>query len=100
MTAVADSSTPTPTVADDLAVDALALAQLAPLGGHYLPWTDYSMRPAAIAEIVSEVAIGDRRLIVECGSGNSTVFVARFLQQRGSDARLISIDSDARWAEA
>lgn len=91
---------PFPSAAEDHALDALALAQLAPLSGRFLPWTPYSMRPAAIADIVSEAALRDHALIVECGSGNSTVFLARLLAQRAiEDARVVSLESDAVWAE-
>lgn len=87
------------TAAEDHAFDALALAQLAPLAGPFLPWTPYSMRAGAIVDLVSDIALRDRRLIVECGSGNSTIFMARLLRARGGSGRLVSIDHDAAWAE-
>jgi predicted O-methyltransferase YrrM len=77
--------------------DACALAQLAPLGGGTLPWTTHSMRPAVIAAVVTDVIVNRRRTIVECGSGNSTVFVARLLAGLG-EGRLVSLDHDERWA--
>lgn len=82
------------------AQDATALQALAALSGPFLPWTSFSMRPAAILAVVTDVALNDRRSIVECGSGNSTVFLARLLAQRGGAGHVHSIDHDARWAEA
>jgi len=55
------------------------------------------MRPAAILAIVSDVAIQQRRTIVECGSGNSTVYIARLLARAGA-GKVVSIDHDADWA--
>jgi predicted O-methyltransferase YrrM len=78
--------------------DAVALQALASLEGPFLPWTEFSMRPAAILAVVSDVAINDRRSIVECGSGNSTIFTARLLRQRDSDGTITTIDHDEHWA--
>jgi predicted O-methyltransferase YrrM len=82
---------------DASAHDALALQELAPLGGEALPWTEFSMRPAVIAAIVSDIIIHERRSIFECGSGNSTVFVARLLARVGT-GHIVSFEHDERWA--
>ncbi len=86
--------------AEDAALDALAMARLAPLSGLYLPWTSFSMRAAAIVDLLNEITLWDRRLIVECGSGNSTIYMARLLRKRGGAARLVSIEHEPTWAEA
>jgi predicted O-methyltransferase YrrM len=77
--------------------DALALARLAPLSCAPLPWTEFSMRPVAIEAAVSEVLLNARRSIVECGSGNSTVYLARLLSQLGV-GHVFSLEHDLRWA--
>jgi predicted O-methyltransferase YrrM len=82
---------------DASAHDALALQELAPLGGAALPWTEFSMRPAVISAIVSDILINEREDIFECGSGNSTVFVARLLAQVGK-GRIVSFEHDEQWA--
>jgi rhodanese-related sulfurtransferase len=81
------------------AEDARALQALAALPGPFLPWTSWSMRPAAILAVVTDVGIHDRRAVVECGSGNSTVFTARLLAQRGAEAHVHSLEHEAGWAQ-
>jgi rhodanese-related sulfurtransferase len=86
---------------DDLAADATdarALQALAPLSGVFLPWTSSTMRPAAILAVTSDIVINQRRVIVECGSGNSTVFAARVLSRHGIDGHVHSLDHDPGWA--
>jgi predicted O-methyltransferase YrrM len=77
--------------------DAVAMQALAPLQGAFLPWTPYSMRPSVIVAVLSDSVINRRDLIVECGSGNSTVYTARLLERRGT-GRIVSIDDDGDWA--
>jgi len=82
------------------AQDALALQALAPLSGPFLPWTDSSMRPSAIVRVLSDVVFNRRSRIVECGSGNSTIFLGRLLVSRGmTDVHVHSLDQEARWAD-
>jgi rhodanese-related sulfurtransferase len=78
--------------------DAQALQALAPLSGPFLPWTDFSLRPTAILAIVGDIVISERRVIVECGSGNSTIFAARALSQQGIDGHVYSLDHLPAWA--
>lgn len=82
----------------DHAADAVALLTLAALPGPFLPWTAFSMRPAAIAAVLTEIVLGDREVIVELGSGNSTIYMARLIRQRASGAHILSVDHDAEWA--
>jgi len=56
------------------------------------------MRPAAILAVASDIVINHRRTIVECGSGNSTIFAARALSQEGIDGHIHSVDHDPEWA--
>jgi predicted O-methyltransferase YrrM len=79
-------------------VDAKALHALSPLSGHFLPWTDFTMRPSAILAVVNDVALRRRQSIVECGSGNSTLYVARLLAQHRIEGHIHSLEHDARWA--
>lgn len=84
--------------AERSAADALALARLAALPGGPLPWTNFSMRPAAIETAVSDVLLHQRRTIVECGSGNSTIYLARLLR-RLDHGHLVTIEHDEKWAD-
>lgn len=86
-----------PSAADS--ADLLAWQILTPLqvAGGYLPWTSGSMRPAAMVAVCNEVVHGARERIVECGSGASTVLLARLLRERGG-GRLTAIEHDGHWA--
>lgn len=80
------------------AQDAVAMAQLAALPGPLLPWTDFSMRPAAVVAVLAEVIVFGRSRVLECGSGNTTVLLARLLRQREVDGHVVALEHDAAWA--
>jgi predicted O-methyltransferase YrrM len=65
-------------------------------GRPFLPWTRGSIGPAGLAAICNEIALSERREIVELGSGVSTVVIARLLYERGG--RLHSVEHDETWA--
>lgn len=54
------------------------------------------MTPAGLQAVCAEVTGRDRRRIVECGSGFSTLVLARLLHTRGG--RLVSLEHDQTWA--
>jgi predicted O-methyltransferase YrrM len=60
-----------------------------------LPWSDWALRPAALDRLLGEVDQGRRR-IVECGSGVSTIALARALRERGG--RVHALEHDPGWA--
>jgi len=79
--------------------DAVALHELSQLPGpsSYVPWSQsFAMRPAAVALLLREVALNRRRVIVELGSGVSTVFLARLLRNEGG--HLYTVEDDEAWA--
>ncbi len=57
---------------------------------------DWSLDPGALELVLTEVATGRRR-IVECGSGVSTILIARLLRDRG-DGTLHALEHDRDWA--
>lgn len=65
--------------------------------GGYLPWTTGSMRPAGLVAVCNEIVHGARTQIVECGSGVSTVLLARLLRERHAGS-LVALEHDRRWA--
>ena len=65
--------------------------------GGYLPWTAGSMRPAGLVAVCNEIVHGARTRIVECGSGVSTVMLARLLRERDAGA-LVALEHDRHWA--
>ena len=79
--------------------DADAWQILSPLlvHGGYLPWTTGSMRPAGLVKVCNEIVHGDRTRILECGSGVSTVLLARLLHERERGV-LTSLEHDPHWA--
>src|SRR4051794_41390702 len=77
--------------------DLVALSALQPLVRGYVPWTAWSMRPAAIASIVNEIERGRRRTVVELGAGTSTLFLGHALRQLGG--RLTSVEHDGEYAD-
>ncbi len=77
--------------------DLAAMAILAPLSRSYVPWSDWAMRPSGLVEVLNTVALRRPRLVVECGSGVSTIFLARLFLELGGGATL-AIEHDAEWA--
>jgi predicted O-methyltransferase YrrM len=61
-----------------------------------LTWSQGAMTPAGLAAVCTEVAGRHRRRVVECGSGFSTLVLARLLHTRGG--RLVSLEHDQTWA--
>jgi predicted O-methyltransferase YrrM len=61
-----------------------------------LTWSESSMTRAGLAAVCAEVTGRHRRLIVECGSGFSTLVLARLLHTHGG--RLVSLEHDQTWA--
>ena len=62
------------------------------------PLRDHSASPDLIAHAVSRMLSDPPELVVELGSGSSTVFLALCLERLGR-GKLISIDHDAQFAE-
>lgn len=76
--------------------DLRALQMLTPLSRSYVPWSSIAMRPAALLGILNEVVVNQRRSVVECGGGISTLYLGRLLKQTGG--QLTTIEHDATWA--
>ena len=80
--------------------DVAAMAVLAPLSRSYVPWSDWAMRPSGLVEVLNTVALRRPRLVVECGSGVSTIYLARLFAELGPPTRgsTLAIEHDAEWA--
>ena len=61
-----------------------------------LTWSAGAMTPEGLAAVCAEVTGRHHRRIVECGSGFSTLVLARLLQTCGG--RLVSLEHDQTWA--
>lgn len=66
-------------------------------GRPYLPWSSGALRPAGLVRLCNEIVVRGRTAIVECGSGSSTVVLARLLRERGEGA-LWALEHDGDWA--
>jgi predicted O-methyltransferase YrrM len=77
--------------------DILAAHYLAPLSTDYLPWSAYAMRPSGLVNILNEIIINNCQVIVECGGGISTFYIARLLKSRGG--HLYTIEHNPEWLE-
>lgn len=76
--------------------DLLALQFLAPLSNDFIPWTKPALRPGAVATILNDIVINQRTCILECGSGISTLYIARLLNKQAK-GHLYSIEHDFNW---
>ena len=79
--------------------DTKSLQQLMPLYGDYLPWSGASIRPSTLVYILNDIMINDRKVIVECGSGVSTLFIARYIQKMGREISFYTIDHESHWLD-
>lgn len=68
-----------------------AAAPLPDVGG-------WAMEPPALVRLVDTVVRRRPRLVVECGSGTSTLWIARALQENGG-GRLVSFEHEAEYLE-
>ncbi|MBD3583442.1 O-methyltransferase [Flavobacterium selenitireducens] len=80
--------------------DDIALAQLLKMfdGGIFIPATNWSISPREVLHICNDIAINDRKNIVEFGSGFSTICIARLLQITKSEAKFTSVENNKEWA--
>ena len=63
----------------------------------YMPFTSYSMCPTLIAHVINDILLLNRSMIVEFGSGISTLVIARLISFHDLDAKLYSVDHDMSW---
>jgi predicted O-methyltransferase YrrM len=78
--------------------DIRSMSHLNQLYNQYLPWTGATVRPTAMRYILNDIMINDRDIIVECGAGLSSVYIASLLKQlENKDKKLYSIDHDENW---
>jgi Methyltransferase domain len=75
-----------------------AMALVAPKDDYpALPWTEWALGPEAIQRFIAGLRLRDLAIVVECGSGISTVLIARELAARGS-GHVYAIEDDVEWA--
>jgi predicted O-methyltransferase YrrM len=82
---------------DDADRDALEVLRPLLDAGGYLPWSEWALRPAALAAVCDEIVRSDRREVAELGAGVSTVVLARLLAPRGGS--LTTVEHDPEWTQ-
>jgi hypothetical protein len=76
--------------------DLVALSHLPKFkNSHYLPWTRSALRPSTVMLLLNEIELYDRKVIVEFGSGISTLYISQLIA--GTDRKLFTIDNNAEW---
>ena len=63
----------------------------------YLPITDWAAGPEYYAHICNDIVVNGKNNVVECGSGISTILMARLINKNNLPAKIVSIDHDADW---
>lgn len=62
----------------------------------FIPQTSYALSASAVRIILNDVVLHRRRCVVEFGSGLSTLYLSRVLQEYPGSV-LISVDHDTEW---
>lgn len=72
-----------------------ASVELSRLNLKFIPWTSMAIQPASMMNILNEIFVNQRNIVIEFGCGVSTLYIARALSETGG--RLISIENDSEW---
>jgi hypothetical protein len=80
-----------------LQYDALAFQAISRVCDRFLPWSNSSLRPSAIQIALNDIFINRRQMVMELGSGLSTVFLAAMIVRHGG--RLTTVDHEPSWIE-
>ena len=64
-----------------------------------LTWTDYSISPDAASYLARQIIIRKPDVIVECGSGDSTIIMAKLMALLDYGGKVYSLEHDKKWAE-
>lgn len=60
---------------------------------------NWAMTPGSVVWVINHINTAGVRTIVECGSGSSTVWFATAMEHRGGEGRIVSLESDADYAQ-
>jgi hypothetical protein len=63
-----------------------------------LPWSAWALPPRGLLEVLKTIQQFEAPLVVDCGSGVSTLHMARAVREIGR-GRVIALEQDADWAE-
>jgi 16S rRNA G966 N2-methylase RsmD len=82
---------------EDIYADNLVLRQLLKEFKTYIPWTQYAIRPFAIAIVLNDIVLNSRKFYIEFGSGISTFLAAKLIQLNNLDCKIVSVEHDDNW---
>ncbi len=77
--------------------DIQASLELAKIEVGFVPKSSYSMSPVALLHVINEIVINNRRVILELGTGVSTVYIAKVAKDLGLELEIVSIDENPDW---
>lgn len=77
----------------------MGMLALQPLlnGKPYLPFTNTSLKQCAMAHLLNDIVINERKNILELGSGLSTIMMARLIDSNKLRTSITSVDHNADW---
>lgn len=80
--------------------DIYAMSILQPLLSDlpYLPFNGGALRPICMAYILNEIIINQREMVLEFGSGLSTIVMARLIKRNNLKTRVVSIEHNEKWS--
>lgn len=79
--------------------EAAAMAALSSTNGEpLLPWSPWALAPDVLLHVIGMLKVKGWTTVVECGSGVSTVILARELKALGG-GHVYALEHDATWAE-
>jgi len=64
---------------------------------NYIPFTSMSLRPYALAFLLNEMLINNRKSIIEFGAGVSTIMLARLAKKNKLPVKIISVEENQEW---
>jgi predicted O-methyltransferase YrrM len=64
---------------------------------NYIPFTSMSLRPFALAFLLNEILINNRKSIIEFGAGVSTIMMARLAKKNKLPVKIISVEENQDW---
>ncbi|AFL81690.1 putative O-methyltransferase [Aequorivita sublithincola DSM 14238] len=64
----------------------------------YLPFNGGALRPFGMAYVLNEIIINQRRLILEFGSGLSTILMARLIKKNNLQTQIFTFEHNKKWA--
>ena len=77
-------------------LDTSSISLLPDLNLEYIPWTDASIDPSSIRAILNEIIIHKKYRVIEFGSGISTLFISKIIEDVG-EGHVTSIEHDESW---